>query len=547
LKTDVWIATLSQGKQFPWFRLCLENVNSQFAAPSKWSSFVVNDATYNQLVLDPFRPVIESAPNAMLMVDEDGQILLVNSEVEKLFGYVQDALVGQSIDILVPPRVRGEHSEHRSSFFSEPSARAMGAGRDLYAVRKDGTEVSVEIGLTPVKTEAGTFVLSTIVDITERKRIENRIRLVVEAAPNAMVMIDGEGKIVLVNSQTEKIFGYDREELIDQQVEILVPERFRGAHPGHRDRFFGKPSARSMGAGRDLFAARKDGTEFPVEIGLSPVETDEGVLVLSAIVDITERKQAEQALREGEANLRMALEQLESQASELREANESLGQYAYVVSHDIRAPLRAIRNYADFLCEDLQTTLEQEQEEYLDGLAEAVDQAEQLVEDLLSLSRVERRASAAEPIELGVLLAELIQMLQLPDEVEITIGTDWPTISADATLVRQIFQNLILNGVKFNESSPRRIELTCSDVDAQRCQIQVRDNGIGIEPRHHEQIFRVFQRLHDSEEYEGTGIGLAIVKKAVSKLGGSLDLKSVPGEGTTFIIQLPTVLAGSQS
>jgi PAS domain S-box-containing protein len=492
--------------------------------------------------------VIESAPNAMLMVDEDGQILIVNSEAEKLFGYVQDALVGQSVDILVPPQVRGEHSKHRATFFAQPTARAMGAGRDLYAVRKDGSEVPVEIGLTPVKTDEGSFVLSTIVDITERKRIESRIRLVVEAAPNAMVMIDREGKIVLVNSQTERIFGYDREELIGQTVEILVPERYRGGHPGQRDRFFGKPSARSMGTGRDLFAVRKDGTEFPVEIGLNPVETEEGVLVLSAIVDITERKKAEYAVKESEANLRVALKQLESQASELREANESLGQYAYVVSHDIRAPLRAIRNYADFLREDLHGTLEQEQEEYLDGLAEAVDQSEQLVEDLLSLSRVDRRENESEPLEMGALLRDLIQMLQLPEEVEITLDSDWPTISADATLVRQIFQNLILNAVKFNESSAKRIELTCSQAaDARRCEICVRDNGIGIEPRHHEQIFRVFQRLHDSEEYEGTGIGLAIVKKAVSKLGGSLDLKSVPGEGTTFIIQLPTGLAGSQS
>ncbi len=477
-------------------------------------------------VLERFRMVVESSPNAMLMVDRGGQILLVNAEAEKLFGYVEDALVGQSVDILVPPRFRSNHAGHRAGFFAEPSARVMGAGRDLFAVRKDGVEVPVEIGLTPCDTDEGVFVLSTIIDISERKRAENRIRLVVEAAPNAMVMIDRQGEIVLVNSQTEQIFGYDRKELIGQKIEILVPERYRGGHPGHRDRFFAEPSARAMGAGRDLYAVRKDGREFPVEIGLNPVETEEGVLVLSAIVDITERKQAEQALRE---------------------ANESLGQYAYVVSHDIRAPLRAIRNYADFLREDLEGKLEEEQSEYLDGLAEAVDQAEQLVNDLLSLSRVERRANATTPIEMGTLLRDLVRMLQLPDDVEVIFGSQWPTISADETLVRQIFQNLILNGIKFNESSPKRIELTCANSHTPVCEIQIRDNGIGIEPRHHEQIFRVFQRLHDSEAYEGTGIGLAIVKKAVSKLGGSLDLESTPGEGTTFTVKLPALKVGSQS
>jgi PAS domain S-box-containing protein len=501
--------------------------------------------TVNKFALDRFRLVVESAPNAMLLVDQAGQILLVNSETEQLFGYVQEALVGQSIDILVPQRFRGKHPEHRATFFDRPMSRAMGTGRELHGVRKDGTEVPVEIGLTPIQAEEGLFVVATVIDITERKRLENRIRRVVEAAPNAMVMVDGQGRIVLVNSQTEKMFGYSREELMNQPVEILVPQRFRDEHPRHRDRYFNQPSTRAMGAGRDLFGVRKDGSEFPVEIGLSPVETEDGVLVLSAIVDITQRKKAEHALRQSEASLREALQKLEQQTSALQDANESLGQYAYVVSHDIRAPLRAIRNYADFLREDLEGTLDEEPQEYLAGLAEAVDQAEQLVEDLLSLSRVERRECKEQSLDLGVYLQDLIIALQLPFDVEIILGTDWPIVSADATLIRQIFQNLILNAVKFNESSPKCIELGCSHPEEELTELFVRDNGIGIDPRHQEQIFRVFQRLHDSAEYVGTGIGLAIVKKAVSKLGGSIEVQSQVGKGSTFLVKLPTRTAGS--
>lgn len=507
---------------------------------------MVHGVTENNLEHDSFRLVVESSPNAMLMVDQAGQILLANSEAEKLFGYLQEALIGQSIDILVPQRFRGEHPRHRATFFDQPMARAMGAGRDLYAVRKDETEFPIEIGLSPIQIEDGTFVLTTIVDITQRKRIENRIRLVVEAAPNAMVMVDEQGRIVLVNSQTETMFGYDREELMNQPVEILVPRRFRGKHPSHRARFFDKPSTRAMGAGRDLFGVGKDGIEFPIEIGLNPVETEEGTLVLSAIVDITERKRAERALRESEANLRNTLRQLELQASELREANESLAQYAYVVSHDIRAPLRAIRNYSDFLKEDLDGMLDEEQQEYLSGLAEAVDQSERLAEDLLLLSRVDRRESETELLDMGIFLHDLIHSLHLPADVDVRLGSDWPTVSADATLARQIFQNLILNAVKFNESSPKWIELGCSCREDEQCEFYVRDNGIGIDPRHQEQIFRVFQRLHDSEAYEGTGIGLAIVKKAVCKLDGSIEIQSQVGKGSTFIIKLPNRLTGTQ-
>jgi PAS domain S-box-containing protein len=506
---------------------------------------VIESVAGNGVVMEAFRLVVEAAPNAMLMVGRRGEILLANAEAQKLFGHSREALIGRSVDVLVPPRFRDGHSAKMETFFANPTARALGNGRELFALRSDGTECAVEISLNPVETDEGIFVLATILDITERKLIESRMRLVVEAAPNAIVMVDRDGRILFVNSQTEAMFGYDRQELVDQPVEMLVPEPYRKAHPQHRQRFFEKPMTRSMGAGRDLFGVRKDGSEFPVEIGLSPVETEDGLLVLAAIVDITARKQAENALRESETSLRTALQKLERRTAELQEANQSLAQYAYVVSHDIRAPLRAIRNYCDFLREDLSGSLDQEQQEYLDGLEEAVNQAEQLVEDLLLLSRVERRQSEWQPLDLGPFLQELTDSLVVPDDVEIEMAGEWPTLPADATLVRQIFQNLILNAVKFNESSPRRVELGCTRQEGQVCVVHVRDNGIGIDPRHHEQIFGVFQRLHDSEEYEGTGIGLAIVKKAVTKLGGSVRLESETGRGTTFFITLPEAAARS--
>ena len=255
------------------------------------------DITERKRAEDRFRLVVESAPSAMVMINERGKIVLVNAQTERLFGFSRKDLIDQSIEILVPERFRSKHPSYRGSFFADPRSRSMGAGRDLFGQRADGSEVPVEIGLNPIKTAEGSFVLAAIVDITERKRGEERFRVAVESAPNPMVMVNTDGKIVLVNAQTEKLFGYARKELIDQSIEMLVPVRFRGAHPGHRIGFFGDPQARSMGAGRELFGLRRDGTEMPLEIGLNPIKTEEGSFVLAAIVDITERRKAEERFR----------------------------------------------------------------------------------------------------------------------------------------------------------------------------------------------------------------------------------------------------------
>jgi PAS domain S-box-containing protein len=240
-----------------------------------------------------FRRVVESAPNAMVMIGPTGMIEMVNAQAERLFGYTREEMLGRPVEMLIPERFRSNHPGLRNAFFRDPRSRPMGAGRDLYGLRKDGSEVPVEIGLNPIETEDGVMVLSAIVDISERKQKEERIRRIVEAAPNAMVMIGPSGTIEMVNAQAERLFGYAREEMLGGPVEMLVPERFRSNHPGLRNAFFRDPRSRPMGAGRDLFGLRKDGSEVPVEIGLNPIETEDGVMVLSAIVDISDRKQKE--------------------------------------------------------------------------------------------------------------------------------------------------------------------------------------------------------------------------------------------------------------
>ena len=257
-----------------------------------------------------FRRLIDAAPDAMVVTDEAGVIGFVNMQAESLFGYTRHELVGQPLEILVPERFRARHVGHRQSFTAAPNVRPMGSGLELYGRRKDGSEFLIEISLSPLETSEGLLISTAIRDITGRKRAEQKFRALLESAPDAMVIVDRSGAILIVNAQTETLFGHPREELLGQPVEVLIPRRFRAQHHAHRNGYFQQLRARAMGSDLELLGLRRDGSEFPIEISLSPLETEDGVLVSAAIRDVSDRKRTEMAARLASDRLLSAIESI---------------------------------------------------------------------------------------------------------------------------------------------------------------------------------------------------------------------------------------------
>ena len=364
-------------------------------------------------------------------------------------------------------------------------------------------------------------------EIQERKEAEERIRLTVEAAPNGMLMADHSGMIVMANSAAEKIFGFEPGEMLGKSIDGLVPARFRGAHAGSRESFHDDPKARLMGAGRDLFALRKDGSEFPVEIGLNPLTTSEGDFVLASVVDISDRMRAQKRLRD--------------YAAELERSNQELDQFARIASHDMRAPLRGITHLCSWVAEDAGEALPETSRKHLTKMNEQVKRMQKLLDDLLQFSRAGREGKEAELIDCREILLEIIHLLSLPEGVKFNLAADLPKVVACRVPLEQVFRNLIDNAVKHHENpeEPCRVEIASKDLGNGFYEFRVKDNGPGIEARHHERIFELFQSLKPRDGSSGSGMGLALIKKIVEHRGGQIRVESEQGKGATFIFTWP--------
>lgn len=476
--------------------------------------------------------LLNPAADGMLIADRDGTIMLANPALQRMFGYQSDELAGKSIEILLPERIRRGHIGQRTEYFAHPSARAMGSGKELFGRHSDGAEFPVEVSLSPLQTSQDLpLVVATVYDISTRKEAERalqeseaRMRAIVDTAVDAIVTIDEHGIIERFNPAAERLFGYAKMEVAGKNISSLMPSPYREMHDGYLARYLQTGEKKIIGIGREVVGLRKDGSVFPMELAVAEMRLGERRMFTGMVRNIAERKQAE----ERDAQL----------MREITSANEELTNFAYVVSHDLKAPLRAIGSLADWLTTDYADKFDDDGKEHMRLLINRVHRMSSLIDGILQYSRVGRVREAVIDVDLNRLLRDVVDMLAPPAHIAVTIDASLPVIRIEPTRIEQVFQNLISNGIKYMDKTNGTIHVGCR-AEGSNWRFSVADNGPGIESRHFERIFQLFQTLAPRDRVESTGVGLALVKKIVEMYGGQVSIKSTPGAGSTFSFALP--------
>jgi PAS domain S-box-containing protein len=473
---------------------------------------------------------VDAAPVGLVAVDDDGRIVEVNSRLVAMLGYARTELIGRRIEVLVPERSGADHVRLREEFAEDPKARPMGAGRDLYARHAGGGLVPVEIALEPLPTPQGALVLAMVVDISERQAAETAFRLFFDASPYGQLLVDQSGRIMLANRALREILGYRVEALVDRPLAMLLPERHRVGHDQMLRDYFDDPQPRMMGSGRDLTARHADGSEVPVEVGLSWLPWAGEGHAVATVADISARARLE---------------------LQLRRANASLEEFLYVASHDLRSPLRGIRDLLDWVREDLGGGAGSDVLRNLDRIEVRIDRMQALMDALLAYARTAGSTSAVTAgnrsatgdlttVDVRDVVRAVLELDPVPTGFDVRLEVAVEPFRTVHVPFETVLRNLIGNAVKHHDRDHGVITITAR-ADGTFCRVDVTDDGPGVPPAAHDRIFRLFQTLSDDGPTR-SGIGLALVKRLVGAHGGRIEVISAAGErGATFRVWWPRI------
>jgi len=476
--------------------------------------------------------IVASSPNAIISADLEGRISSWNLAAEILFGYTATEMIGRPISQMAPEGYRDKEKGFLVKVLHEV------VHYETKRLHKDGSLIDVAIALAPIRTEQGPSIgiAGVVTDIRERKKAEERLRMIIENSPNAMLVTDAQGLISLANPKLESMFGYASAELMGQHFEMLIPAAFQERHKGRVAAFFADPGEFHNGVNRLMIGRRKDGVEIYLEISLSHFNLGSESFTLAAIADITARREAEQ--------------KLEARTRDLVRTNRDLEQFVYAASHDLQEPLRAVAGCMKLLQDQLRDCLDEKALLFMRHSVEGVVRMQQLIDDLLAYSQLNRPDQAELTISLEVALSKALEQVNpsLSIERASIVRDALPLISGNPHHFVLLFRNLIANAIKFHKPNlPSLIHIRNLGCSEQYWTLAVEDNGIGIDPAYNEKIFQIFQRLHTRTAYPGTGVGLAMCRRIVDLHGGRIWVESTPGQGSTFYFTLPLLPSTSTS
>jgi PAS domain S-box-containing protein len=450
----------------------------------------------------------------IFMLDPQGTIINWNKGAELLTGYTSTEIVGKPFHLLHTLEEQQNNAPHELLKNTVLQHQIESEG---WRIKKNGHRFWANITITAIFNDNHQLEGFTklIRNTTRRKDAETKFSLLLESAPGAIIIIDSNHQIILANAKTEKIFNYPLNELLNNNIEQLIPDNQIHA-------LLLQPTDTEL----ELYGQQKDGTTFPVEITLSPLDTSEGRLIIAAVRDISVRKASE--------------EKLKTLINSLARSNKELERFAYIASHDLQEPLRMISSYTQLLAKKYKDKLDAEANEFIYFAVDGAMRMQQLITDLLSYSRIVTKGKSFSPTQMDTVLSQAIQnlLVSIKESNAVITHAPLPTIQGDSIQLMQVFQNLISNAIKFHQGLNPIIHISVTSKPTEWL-FSIQDNGIGIASEFHEKIFLIFHRLHSKKEYEGTGVGLAICKKIIERHGGKIWVESKLEEGSKFCFSLP--------